>query len=217
MSVAPCVAPTFEFESALWREGVTAVAGIDEVGRGPLAGPLVAAAVILRPGCDAHWLSEVRDSKCLPPARRERLAAVIRRDALAAGVGAVPAGVVDGIGLTAATRRAMQLAVAYLAVSPRHLLIDALRLPDEPLPQTPIVHGDARSLSIACASIVAKVARDRMLVRLDGRFPGYDLAQNKGYGTAAHLAALIRLGPCPIHRRTFAPVRAVLDMEAADG
>jgi ribonuclease HII len=207
---AGCV-PTCDSELALWRAGYRAVAGIDEVGRGPLAGPVVAAAVILPPFFTAGWLDDVRDSKLLPSARRERLGALIRREALAVGVGIRSARSIDEQGLAPATRAAMRDALAMLAVPPDFLLLDAFLLRDVECDQIALIHGDARCVSIACASIVAKTARDRMLTGLDRRFPGYGFAVNKGYGTAAHRDALEALGPCPVHRRSFSPVQACLD------
>lgn len=193
---------------ALWRAGYRAVAGVDEVGRGPLAGPVVVAAVVLPPFFEADWLGQVRDSKALRPAQRDQLARLIRRDALAVGVGYRSARCIDTIGLAPATRAAAGDALAMLAVRPDFLLLDAFLLREQECDQAALIDGDARCTLIACASIVAKVARDRMLVALDRRFPGYGLATHKGYGTAAHLAALDALGPSPIHRRSFAPVRA---------
>jgi len=202
--------PTFLFEEDLWAQGAELVAGVDEVGRGPLAGPVVAAAVILPAKASFTWLERVRDSKVLPPRRREELAQRIRDQATAFGIGVVPHHVVDVLGIVKATCAAMQTALDELANQPDFVLIDAMRLPRCPLSQRAIVHGDAQSLSIACASIVAKVARDRMMLDAERRFEGYGFAHNKGYATREHLDALLRLGPCAIHRRTFAPVRACL-------
>ena len=194
-------------EMALWRAGYRFVAGIDEVGRGPLAGPVVVAAVILPPFFRSDWLPLVRDSKEMTALRRERLACRIRAEALAVGVGVRPARQIDQVGLAPATRAAVADALALLRVAPDFLLLDAfLQRPSE-VDQMAIVDGDALCCSIACASIVAKVARDRILAGLERRFPGYGLSAHKGYGTAAHLAALDTLGPSPIHRRSFAPVR----------
>jgi ribonuclease HII len=203
--------PTFIYEEDLWAQGADLVAGVDEVGRGPLAGPVVAAAVLLPPRCRFPWLAGVRDSKALSAARREELVGRIHNDAVAIGLGVMAHRLVDGIGIVAATRRAMLAALRELSAEPEFVLIDALSLPRCRLPHRPIIHGDGLSLSIACASIVAKVARDRLMVEADGRFSGYGFARNKGYATREHLEALTRLGPCPIHRRTFAPVRACLE------
>jgi ribonuclease HII len=197
-------------ELALWRAGYRRIAGVDEVGRGPLAGPVVAAAVILPPFFEAEWLPRVRDSKTLTERQRERLSEAIRRDALACGVGLRPARAIDEIGLAAAQREAVGDALALLALPPEFLLLDAFVHRPAPLDQIALIDGDAQCASIACASIVAKVARDRMMCALAHRFPGYGLAEHKGYSTSAHLAALARLGPSPIHRRSFAPVRELL-------
>jgi ribonuclease HII len=199
--------PDLCYEFALWRAGIRRVAGIDEVGRGPLAGPVVAAAVVLPPFFESPWLSLVRDSKVLPPRRREALAALIRRDALAVGLGAASAGDIDRAGLPAAIRAAATSALACLGAPPEFLLLDAMLLPDQRIDQAGLIDGDARVISIACAAIVAKVERDAMMQRLDAVFPGYSFGRHKGYGTAAHLCALDRLGPSPAHRRSFAPVR----------
>ena len=202
--------PTFLFEEDLWAQGAELVAGVDEVGRGPLAGPVVAAAVILPAKASFPWLERVRDSKALLPHRREELAERIRDEATAFGIGVVPHHVVDVLGIVKATCTAMQMALGELSSLPDFVLIDAMRLPRCPLSQKAIIHGDALSLSIACASIIAKVARDRSMVEAERRFGGYGFAHNKGYATREHLDALLRLGPCAIHRRTFAPVRACL-------
>jgi ribonuclease HII len=203
-----------KWERVLWRSGIRAIAGIDEVGRGPLAGPLVAAAVVLPPlPRRAPWLRSVRDSKLLSPATRETLDVAIRSLAVAIGIGTVSAAALDVLGVAEATRRAMSDALDQLGMRVDHLLIDAFALPRD-VPQTPLIHGDARCVSIACASIVAKVARDRMMHDLDPTFPGYGFSQNKGYGTPQHLFALEQLGPCPIHRRSFAPLRVDLEIDA---
>jgi ribonuclease HII len=202
--------PTFLFEQDLWAQGAELVAGIDEVGRGPLAGPVVAAAVILPPKANFPWLDRVRDSKALTPRRREELAQRIEEQATAFGVGVVPHHVVDVLGIVKATCTAMETALDELSMLADFVLIDAMRLPRCPLSQRAIIHGDAQSLSIACASIVAKVARDRLMLEAERCFEGYGFAHNKGYATREHLDALLRLGPCAIHRRSFAPVRACL-------
>lgn len=204
-------APTLQVERVYWRQGVQLVAGIDEVGRGPLAGPVAAGAVILptgvRPAGARRWLTRVRDSKQLPATAREELAGLIWEHALAAAVAFVPEVAIDRMGIAEAARQAMLAAVSQLEERPQHLLIDAFRLPACSLPQSTIVGGDATCLSIACASIIAKVARDRLMVSLDGEYPGYGFAANKGYATAQHLLALRELGPCQIHRRSFSPIR----------
>ena len=199
--------PSFIEEETLLAQGIRLIAGVDEVGRGSIAGPVVAAAVILPDGFKASWLAEVRDSKQLCPAKRETLASHIRETAIAFGVGVVSHRLIDAMGIVMASKLAMKLAVDKLTPVPQYLLIDYLRLPAVPLPQKGIVDGDCKCFSIACASIVAKVARDEMMVKLDRHYSGYRWAENKGYCTEAHLAALSRLGPSPIHRRSFEPVR----------
>ena len=206
-------------EAELWAAGYRAIAGVDEVGRGPWAGPVVAAAVILPPDPDglAPLLGQVDDSKRLTLRQRELLFDPIQQLALATGVGRVEAGAIDRLGIAAATRQAMRQALAALAVQPDFVLLDYLTLPDLPLPQRGVPHGDALSLSIAAASIVAKVIRDRWMAEQAAIYPGYGFARHKGYGTAEHHAALVRLGPCALHRLSFAPVaamRAGSDQEA---
>lgn len=200
-------APTFVEEERLRAQGYTLIAGIDEAGRGPLAGPVVAAAVILPLENRPSWLRLIRDSKQLTPQKREFVFDCIQGDGASFGVGIVSHNVIDEQGIVAATRQAMRYATEQLSTRPDFLLVDYLRLPNVRLPQKSITNGDNLSLSIAAASIVAKVTRDRLMVELDRQFPGYGLARNKGYGTFEHLVALQRLGPCPIHRKTFAPVR----------
>jgi len=204
--------PTLTWERRLRRAGHALVAGIDEVGRGAWAGPVVAAAVILpldRPRLTAA-LRGVNDSKQLTARQRERLFEVIYAVALAVGVGGAGAGEVDRDGVAPATRAAMQRAVAMLAVPPEALLVDAVDLRAEvPLPQRAVIHGDALCLSIAAASIVAKVSRDRWMRALEDRYPGYGFGRHKGYGTAAHSAALARLGASDLHRRSYAPIAAL--------
>jgi ribonuclease HII len=199
--------PSFIEEEELLARGIRLIAGVDEVGRGSIAGPVVAAAVIMPDGFKAPWLDEVRDSKQLRPTKREILADHIRKTAISFGVGAVSHKLIDTLGIVRASRLAMKQAISRLSPGPEHLLIDYLYLPEVSLPQKGITDGDCRCFSIACASIVAKVARDQMMVRLDRLFSGYRLAENKGYCTEGHLAGLSRLGPSPIHRRTFQPVR----------
>ncbi len=208
-------APTFAEERSLWRQGLSLVAGVDEVGRGPLAGPVAAGAVILRPRSSFPWLSHVRDSKQLTAPARQQLADCIRRDALAWAVAFVSQHTIDRIGIAPASRLAMLQAIARLHQRPQYLLIDAFPLPTSSLPYKPIVHGDASSLSIACASIVAKVARDHLMRQHDRRYAGYGFARNKGYATPQHLAALHHLGPCHLHRRSFAPVARSLLLKLA--
>ncbi|HEX9301034.1 MAG TPA: ribonuclease HII [Casimicrobiaceae bacterium] len=180
------------------------VAGIDEAGRGPLAGPVVAAAVILDP---ARRIAGLRDSKALAGEERERLAILIRARALAWAVGVANVGEIDELNILHATMLAMRRAVAALSVTPEAAWIDGDRCPDLPCPTRAIVKGDRDVVVIAAASILAKTARDALLVLLDRRYPVYGFARNKGYGTPDHLAALARHGPCPAHRRSFEPVR----------
>ncbi len=193
---------TTRYERELWNSGARFVAGVDEVGRGSLFGPVVAAAVILDP---AYRIRGLRDSKLLPAEHRERLAERIRAHAIAWSVAAVDAARIDQINIYHASRLAMLEAVLQLAPAPEHLLIDALRI-DFACPQTPIIHGDALSASIAAASIIAKVERDRMIREWDPVFPIYGLASNKGYYTRKHASALRQYGPSPLHRRSFEPV-----------
>ena len=195
------------YERELWAEG-RVVAGLDEAGRGAWAGPVVAAAVILPPDPDrlAEALAGVDDSKRLSPAARERLYDRIREVA-ATAVGVIPSDVIDAIGILNATYRAMRAALAALALQPDALLIDYLPRPLGDWPQQRLVRGERASLSIAAASIIAKVHRDRLMVELDARYPGYGFARHKGYGTREHRRALDALGPCPIHRRSWKPIR----------
>lgn len=207
--------PSFAAERSLWRQGIRLIAGVDEVGRGPLAGPVAAAAVVLPPGARFRWLSRVRDSKQLPVEARQELAERIWAAALCAAVSFVSVETIDRIGIAESSRQAMLAAIGDLALRPQHLLIDAFRLPACSLGQTAIVDGDCLSLSIACASIVAKVARDRIMEEQDAVYPGYGFFSNKGYATRDHVSAIYRLGPSPIHRRSFAPVREILRKDDA--
>jgi ribonuclease HII len=199
------------WERQLWASGFRAVAGIDEVGRGAWAGPVVAAAVILSPETRA-WgslLGRVNDSKRLSPHQRESLIGDIIAGSLSIGIGFSGADEVDHLGIVAATRAAMMRAVAALSPSPDFLLLDFLTLPRLPQPQRGLPHGDAVSLSIAAASIVAKVTRDRWMIEREAEFAGYGFAQHKGYGTAAHRDAVERFGPCVLHRRSYHPIQAI--------
>ena len=193
---------TTRYERELWKSGARLIAGVDEVGRGSLFGPVVAAAVILDP---RYRIRGLRDSKLLPAERREVLAERIRAHAIAWSVAAVDAARIDQINIYHASRLAMVEAVAQLAPAPDHLLIDAMHI-GFACPQTAIVHGDALSASIAAASILAKVERDRMIRAWDPVFPLYDLASNKGYSTRKHVSALRQYGPSPLHRQSFEPV-----------
>lgn len=178
------------------------ICGIDEVGRGPLAGPVVAGAVILPKDCEILYIN---DSKQLSEKKREELYDEIMEKAIATGLGCVPPARIDEINILQATYEAMRMAIANLSVKPNVLLNDAVTIPDvdKSIWQVPIIKGDAKSASIAAASIIAKVTRDRMMVEYDSVFPGYGFAGNKGYGAAAHIEALKKMGPCPIHRRSF--------------
>jgi len=193
---------TLRYEKKAWAGGARLIAGVDEVGRGSLFGCVVAAAVILDP---AYRIRGLRDSKLLPAERREVLAGRIREHAVAWAVAAVDAARIDQINIYHASRLAMREAVMRLAPAADHLLVDALRIDCEQ-PQVPIIHGDALSASIAAASILAKVERDRIMCEWDAVFPAYGLASHKGYSTPKHLAALRELGPTPLHRQSFAPV-----------
>ncbi len=196
--------PDLTFELALWEAGLSAVAGIDEAGRGALAGPVTAAAVMLSPDQGMmHYLTGVRDSKQLTPQQREIAREKILHHAAAWGVGFASNEEIDQIGILPATRLAAWRALQALSIPPDHLLLDYLFLPDIPTPQTALVKGDCRSLSIAAASILAKTARDALLREFDLTFPGYGFAAHKGYGTSAHRDALRRLGVSRVHRRSF--------------
>src|SRR5437016_11605507 len=200
--MAPSSAP-YRHEGQAWRAGHARVAGIDEAGRGPLAGPVVAAAVVVTP---EHRIRGLRDSKLLPPERRDELFVAIHDRALAVGVAIVDHATIDRVNILQATRLAMIDALRRLPVAPDLIITDFVALPEVPCPQKNLVGGDARCASVAAASIVAKVTRDRIMRALDVEFPMYGFAQHKGYATPDHLAALDRHGPCPVHRRTFAGV-----------
>ena len=194
-------------ETALLGLGYEYVAGIDEVGRGPLAGPVMAGVVVFPPGLRGRWLRSVRDSKVLTAKQREDILPRIRDTAIVAEVGSSSAAEVDEIGIVPATRLAIERALNSIPLLPQYLLLDALDLPAVKIPQKSIIDGDAKCVSIAAASIVAKVERDRLMAEADEQYPGYAFASNKGYGTAQHLRELRERGPCEIHRFTFAPVR----------
>ncbi|HEM4694064.1 TPA: ribonuclease HII [Streptococcus suis] len=194
------------YEKALYENGVEFIAGIDEVGRGPLAGPVVAAAVILPKGCKIRYLN---DSKKIPKSKHEAIYNEIIEHAVSVGVGVKDAAVIDQVNIYEATKLAMLEALGQLSQVPEHLLIDAMKL-DTPLPQTSIIKGDANSLSIAAASIVAKVTRDKMMADYDKEFSGYGFAKNAGYGTSEHLEGLNKLGITPIHRKTFEPIKSMV-------
>jgi ribonuclease HII len=204
--------PRFRFERQLWRDGLRRIAGVDEAGRGPLAGPVVAAAVIfpeawLESGLPKE-LRELNDSKQLTPERREEFFARLSAEvALHSAVVRLEAEQVDELNILQATHQAMNQALSQLQPPPEHVLVDGLRVPSMCFPQTPLIEGDARSYSIAAASVFAKVTRDRLMLEYDQLWPVYGFGEHKGYGTPRHLAALAEHGPCPIHRRTFAPVK----------
>jgi ribonuclease HII len=201
----------FRFEQEIWTTGVTRIAGVDEAGMSPLAGPVVAGAVILPVG----WkLNGVDDSKKLDAEERTHLAVQIKANAVAWGVGIVSHEEIDRLNIYWAGLLAMKRAVESLSPVPEHLIIDARKLADVPIPQKSIVHGDELSFSIAAASIIAKTTRDAMMIALDGEHPGYGFARHKGYPVPEHYAALDRLGACPIHRRSFGPVRKALGLDA---
>lgn len=202
----------FEFERALFQAGTLPVAGVDEAGRGPLAGPVVAAAVCfpaewLRNGLPAGW-ETLNDSKQLTEAQREKFFDLItQHPEVHFAIARADAGVIDQINILQATHRAMNEALAQLTAPPKHVLVDGTRVKTLCFPQTPLVKGDARSYSIAAASVLAKVTRDRLMLEFDAQYPAYGFAEHKGYGTPRHLKAIEDHGPCPIHRRSFAPIK----------
>ena len=195
------------YEKECYARGMELIAGVDEVGRGPLAGPVVAAAVILPKACKIPGLN---DSKKIPKSKHKEIYEAVLQNAIAIGIGIKDNHVIDQVNIYEATKLAMMEAIGQLEPQPQHLLIDAMKL-DLPIPQTSIIKGDANSLSIAAASIVAKVTRDQMMEEFDREYPGYDFAQNAGYGTAKHLASLDKLGVTPIHRRSFEPVKSMCE------
>jgi ribonuclease HII len=201
----------WKHENAARRRGALRIAGLDEVGRGPMFGPVVAAAVILPKGCSLRGLT---DSKKLNEKLRDHFDTEIRANAIAWSVAVVDVETIDRINIRKASLLAMRIAVEQLALSPDYLLIDGIDTIDWPCTQQSLIQGDALSLSIAAASVLAKVHRDRMLIELDSQYPGYGLARHKGYCSAEHLAALKRLGPTPLHRKSFSPVaQTVLQFE----
>lgn len=202
----------FRHELGLLEQGVTRIAGVDEAGRGPLAGPVFAAAVIFPVewilGAFPKPLRAVNDSKQLPPEMRERLfAELMSRPEVCYAITQVDCRMIDQINILRATHQAMNMALAQMHPAPQHVLVDGLPVKSMAFPQTALVSGDALSFSIGAASILAKVSRDRLMVQLDQAYPGYGFAQHKGYGTAEHLAAIKALGACPIHRQSFSPFR----------
>jgi ribonuclease HII len=208
--------PKFKEEKLCLEQGFNLIAGIDEVGRGCLAGPVVASAVILPAKTQGAWRSKVRDSKLLTPEQREYLFPYIHEAAVSIGTGVVAADVIDHRGMTYAVYLAMKIAIERLLPQPDFVLIDYLTVPGLPLPQRGVEDGDTLCFSIACASIVAKVYRDRLMINLDKKFPGYGFARHKGYGTQEHVACLKKLGPSPIHRWLFAPVKNAAQLSFED-
>lgn len=194
------------YEKELYENGISFIAGVDEVGRGPLAGPVVAAAVILPKNCKIKGLN---DSKKIPKKKHEEIFQAVKDNALAIGIGIMDNQVIDQVNIYEATKLAMKEAISQLEPQPEHLLIDAMKL-DLPISQTSIIKGDANSLSIAAASIVAKVTRDKIMSNYDEEFPGYDFAQNAGYGTAKHLEGIEKHGITPIHRTSFEPIKTIV-------
>ena len=200
--------PTLEYEISLWDQGILSVAGIDEAGRGAWAGPVSAGAVILPADRGIlEKLNGVRDSKLMTPGERENMFCVIKNFAAAWAIGEADSEEIDRIGILNATKNAMKRAINGLGTAPQHLLIDFVRLHDVTIPQTGIKHGDMVSLSIACASVLAKVSRDHYMKNIAAElYPQYDFGRHKGYGTKLHQTALAQFGPCPIHRRSFRPL-----------
>ena len=197
------------YEKELYARGIHLIAGVDEVGRGPLAGPVVAAAVILPENCKIPGLN---DSKKIPKSKHYAIYQAVLDQALSVGIGIKDNQVIDQVNIYEATKLAMLEAIQELDPQPQHLLIDAMKLA-LPISQTSIIKGDANSLSIAAASIVAKVTRDQMMVAYDQEYPGYDFAQNAGYGTSNHLEGLEKHGVTPIHRRSFEPIKSMTDFD----
>ena len=199
--------PDLSFEQPIWQAGIKHIAGIDEAGRGALAGPVAAGAVILNPDPELQQiLHGVHDSKQLTLAQRQFWAGCIRFQAAAWGIGYASSSEIDALGIVPAIHLATKRALDSLFVLPEHLLLDCLLLPDYPLPQTALIKGDCRSLSIAAASILAKTERDVLMIEMEQQYPGYDFGRHKGYGTTRHLQAIERWGPSPIHRLSFKPM-----------
>ncbi len=196
-----------EYENELYKSGINYIGGVDEVGRGPLVGPVVTACVILPKD---FYDDRINDSKKLSEKKREELYDVIMKNAISIGIGKSSEKIIDEINILEATKRAMKEAIKNCNIKPEHLLIDAVKL-DIDIPSTSIIKGDAKSQSIAAASIIAKVTRDRMMYELDKKHPEYDFANNKGYGTKKHLEALYKYGPLKEHRKTFEPVSSILN------
>ena len=195
------------YENELYKTGIEYIGGVDEVGRGPLVGPVVTACVILPKD---YYDERINDSKKLSEKKREELYDVIMKNAISVGIGSSSEKVIDKINILEATKKAMKEAINNCSIKPEHVLIDAVKL-DIDIPSTSIIKGDAKSQSIAAASIIAKVTRDRMMYELDKKHPEYDFAKNKGYGTKKHIEALYKYGPIKEHRKTFEPVSSILN------
>jgi ribonuclease HII len=202
--------PSLAKEKALRTEGYHLIAGVDEVGRGALMGPVVAAAVIMPENIKPRWKSKVRDSKQLTPKAREYLAPFIKETAISFGIGSTANDIIDDVGIAQATCMAMISSIQQLTPQPQFLLIDYIRLHELLIPQEGIIDGDSLCFSIACASIIAKVYRDHVVVEMDQQYPGYGFAHHKGYGTREHLSCLREKGPCALHRRSFSPVSDII-------
>ena len=202
--------PTWDYENFLNDQGYLLVAGVDEVGRGPIAGPVVSAAVILDPGEDHDWYHDINDSKALSPRKREKLAILIKDHAVSFNVASLSSEAVDEIGIVGATRASMIEAIRNLDVKPDHVLVDAIPLPELEMPSTSLIKGDTLCKSIAAASIVAKVTRDYEMEFWNGIYSMYGFSKHKGYPSREHVQNLKKFGPSPIHRKSFAPVRNVL-------
>jgi ribonuclease HII len=203
--------PSFKEEKLLREQGYLIIAGVDEAGRGALMGPVVAAAVVLPDEIRARWKARVRDSKQLRAVEREELYGRIREVSLSVGTGLVSNEIIDTVGIAKASRLAMIAAIEQLRPEPQYILIDYFDLPETVLPNRGVEDGDSLCFSIACASIIAKVTRDRLVTAMDKEYPGYGFAEHKGYGTREHLDCLHRRGPCPLHRRSFTPVREIME------
>tara|TARA_B100001123_G_scaffold121342_2_gene141229 strand:+ start:480 stop:1109 length:630 start_codon:yes stop_codon:yes gene_type:complete len=201
---------TWDYENFLNDQGYLYVAGVDEVGRGPIAGPVVSAAVILDAEADHGWYRDIEDSKALSPAKREKLASLIKDHSVSFSVSSLSSDVVDKIGIVGATKASMVEAIRSLDVQPDHVLVDAMLLPELGIPSTSLIKGDVLCKSIAAASIVAKVARDYEMELWNGIYSMYGFSKHKGYPSREHVANLKKFGPSPIHRKSFAPVRNVL-------
>jgi len=203
--------PSFKEENLLREQGYRVIAGVDEAGRGALMGPVVAGAVILPDIIKARWKSRVRDSKQLTHEEREELFGYIQEVSISVSTGLTSNEIIDEVGIAKATRIAMMEAIKQLNPEPQFIIIDYFNLPETTLPNRGIVDGDSLCFSIACASIIAKVTRDHMIMAMDEKYPGYGFAEHKGYSTGKHLECLRLKGPCPLHRRSFTPVREVVE------